>query len=44
VTTFQAIILGVMLSWTPSVVLLTFLLWYERVGVDGPESEWHQRY
>jgi hypothetical protein len=28
-TTIQAVFLGMMLAWTPSVVLLAFLLWRE---------------
>jgi hypothetical protein len=29
----QAILFGMMLVWTPSVVLLAWLLWKERIGV-----------
>jgi hypothetical protein len=28
-TTLQAVFLGMMLAWTPSVALLAFLLWQE---------------
>jgi len=35
-TTLQAVFLGMMLSWTPSVVLLAFLLW--RDGIDLVEE------
>jgi hypothetical protein len=32
----QAILFGMMLYWTPSVVLLAWLIWKERIGVkDG---------
>jgi hypothetical protein len=33
-TTLQAILLGMMLSWTPSVVLLAFLLWQDGIGLE----------
>jgi presenilin-like A22 family membrane protease len=29
----QAILFGMMLYWTPSVVLLAWLIWKERIGV-----------
>ncbi len=32
-TTLQAVFLGMMLSWTPSVALLAFLLWRDGVGL-----------
>jgi hypothetical protein len=32
-STLQAVIFGMMLSWTPSIVLLAFLLWRERIGL-----------
>jgi hypothetical protein len=32
----QAIFFGMMLSWTPSVVLLAWLLWRERLEGDDP--------
>jgi hypothetical protein len=31
---WQAILLGMMLSWTPSLVLLAWLLWKERIGIE----------
>jgi hypothetical protein len=34
VTTLQAILLGMMLSWTPSLALLAFLLWQDGIGLD----------
>jgi len=34
-STWQAILLGMMLSWTPSLVLLAWLLWKEPIGIDG---------
>ena len=33
-TTLQAILLGMMLSWTPSVVLMAFLLWQDGISLD----------
>jgi hypothetical protein len=37
VTTIQAVIFGMMLSWTPSAVLLAILLWSDpRDPVDQP--------
>jgi hypothetical protein len=33
-TTIQAVFLGVMLAWTPSLVLLAFLLWREGMGLN----------
>jgi hypothetical protein len=32
-TTIQAVFLGIMLAWTPSLVLLAFLLWREGMGL-----------
>jgi hypothetical protein len=32
-TTLQAILLGMMLSWTPGMALLAFLLWQDGIGV-----------
>lgn len=29
----QAVILGIMLVWTPCVALLAFLLWRDRIGL-----------
>jgi hypothetical protein len=33
-TTLQAVFFGMMLSWTPSVVLLAFLLWRDGIGLE----------
>ncbi len=46
-TTIQAVMLGVMLALTPSLVLLAFLVWREGIGVveddnDG-EARWSRR-
>jgi hypothetical protein len=39
-STLQAVIFGMMLSWTTSIVLLAFLLWRERIWSSrGPELE-----
>jgi hypothetical protein len=43
-TTLQAVFLGVILSWTPSIALLAFLLWREGIGLDDRETEWRPRY
>jgi hypothetical protein len=32
-TTIQAFFFGVMVAWTPSVVLLAFFLWRDGIGV-----------
>jgi hypothetical protein len=34
-TTVQAIVFGMMLSWTPSAALLAWFLWKEGVAVEG---------
>jgi hypothetical protein len=37
-TTIQAVFFGIMLAWTPSLVLLAFFLWRDGIGlpqVDG---------
>jgi len=34
VTTVQAVIFGMMLSWIPSAALLAWFLWKEGVGID----------
>jgi hypothetical protein len=31
-TTLQAVVFGMMLSWTPSMALLAWCLWKERIG------------
>jgi hypothetical protein len=33
-TTFQAILFGMMLAWTPSLALLAFLLWRDELVYD----------
>ena len=33
-TTLQAVMFGMMLSWTPSVVLLAWFLWKDGIGID----------
>jgi hypothetical protein len=33
-TTVQAILFGMMLSWTPSAALLVWFFWKERIGLD----------
>jgi hypothetical protein len=38
-TTFQAVMLGVMLTLTPSLVLLAFLIWREGIGLAGQERD-----
>jgi hypothetical protein len=35
-TTLQAVFLGMMLAWTPSVVLLAFFLWRDGIGLEEP--------
>jgi hypothetical protein len=32
-TTIQAVFFGIMLAWTPSLVLLAFLLWRDGIGL-----------
>jgi hypothetical protein len=34
-TTIQAVIFGIMIALTPSLVLLAFLLWREEIGLRG---------
>jgi hypothetical protein len=33
-STWQAILCGMMLSWTPSVVFLAWVVWKERIGTE----------
>jgi hypothetical protein len=33
-STSQAVIFGMMLSWTTSLVLLAFFIWRERIGLE----------
>jgi hypothetical protein len=43
-TTIQAVTFGMMLALTPSVVLLAFLLWREKIGKNGHDKEaWLRR-
>ena len=37
-TTIQAVLFGMMLAWTPSLVLLTFLLWREGIGLRSDDD------
>ena len=43
-TTLQAVFLGMMLSWTPSVVLLAFLLWRDGIGLKEGGDRPHDTY
>jgi hypothetical protein len=47
-TTIQAVVFGVMLALTPSMLVLAFLLWREGIGLadDGPNGEayFHRKY
>jgi hypothetical protein len=38
-TTIQAVMLGVMLALTPSLVLLAFLIWREGIGLVEHDRE-----
>ena len=38
-STLQAVIFGMMLSWTPSVVLLAWLLWREGIFEESAHKE-----
>jgi hypothetical protein len=31
---WQAILCGMMLSWTPSLVFLAWVIWKERIGIE----------
>ena len=33
-STIHAIVFGMTLSWTPSVLLMAWLFWRERIGID----------
>jgi hypothetical protein len=37
-TTLQAILLGMMLSWTPGLALLAFLIWQDGIGLNEGAS------
>jgi hypothetical protein len=43
-TTGQALICGIMLSWVPSIVLLAWLLWQERVHLNESREDWRNRF
>jgi hypothetical protein len=47
-TTIQAVLLGMMLALTPSMLVLAFLLWRERIGIDDDrpnyETYFHRKY
>lgn len=47
-TTIQAVVFGVMLALTPSMLVLAFLLWREGIGLgdDGSNGEayFHRKY
>ncbi len=38
VTTIQAVVFGIMLTLTPSIVVLAFLLWREGIGIAEDEE------
>jgi hypothetical protein len=43
-TAAQALIYGIMLSWVPSIVLLAWLLWQERVHLNESRKDWRNRF
>ena len=47
-TTIQAVFLGIMLALTPSMLVLAFLLWRERIGIDSDrpnyETYFHRKF
>jgi hypothetical protein len=47
-TTIQAVLFGVMLALTPSLLVLAFLLWREGIGLAGDkpngETYFHRKY
>jgi hypothetical protein len=43
-TTGQALIYGVILSWVSSIVLLAWLLWQERVHLNESRKDWRNRF
>ena len=43
VTTIQAIAFGMMLAWTPSLVLVAFLFWAKGVGLEEPDQDWREQ-
>ena len=40
----QALIYGIILSWVPSIVLLAWLLWQERVYLNECRKDWRNRF
>jgi hypothetical protein len=40
----QALIYGIILSWVPSIVLLAWLLWQERVQLNERRKDWRNRF
>ena len=43
-TAAQALIYGIILSWVPSIVLLAWLLWQERVHLNERRKDWRNRF
>jgi hypothetical protein len=43
-TTLQAVFLGMMLSWTPSLILMAWLLWQAESEFEDRKTEWQSRY
>ena len=43
-TAAQALIYGIILSWVPSIVLLAWLLWQERVHLNECRKDWRNRF
>jgi len=37
-TTIQAVLFGIMLAWTPSLVLLAFFLWRDGIGLAQADA------
>jgi len=37
-TTIQAVLFGMMLAWTPSLVLLAFFLWRDGIGLSQADA------
>jgi len=38
-TTIQAVFFGVMLAWTPSLVLVAFLFWRDGIGLPQVDAQ-----
>jgi hypothetical protein len=38
-TNFEAVLFGMALAWTPSAVLLAFLLWREGIGLGSSAAD-----